>query len=51
MNIMYLSTISNTNKYVKIINLEDILNVVKTIKQELNLLKVLLRDSLYLNKS
>ena len=45
MNIFYLRTISNTNKYIKI-NLEDILNAVKTIKQKLNLIEIILWDSL-----
>ena len=37
MNIFYSKTILNTNKYIKNINLEDILNVVKSIKHELNM--------------
>ena len=45
MNIFYLRTTSNTNKYIKI-NLEDILNAVKTIKQKLNLIEIILWDSL-----
>ena len=51
MDIMYKRTISITNTYIKNINLEDILNVFKTIKQELNLIKIILWDSLNLNKN
>ena len=42
MDIMYKRTISITNTYIKNNNLEDILNVFKTIKQELNLIKIIL---------
>ena len=41
-----LQKISNTQKFIKNISLEDILNVVKTIKQELNLKVFLLLEYL-----
>ena len=51
MNIFYQRTISNTNKYIKNINSEGILNVVKTIKPELDLVVIKFWDSLNLNEN